>query len=341
MRLQELLTEKINLSIYRDEIEDSLKSSILGAMKHFSKKDKNDFKFGLSDEEIKNLEDKGELTDTIFKKLSEQLSNYLETFLQNKLSSICRDILKQEFEKEDREVRVIFSDNIGSSRGRVPVNDDPFDTVYLSKKYYFKSLMGFIQNDIKQHILNLVDEDEPFYDVLIDALSNPQIDYRYENYLSDIVGTLIHELVHVVQHRKQYASGRKPEELEYRSYVEPDKDKFYSELNAMNKLSTNSKNNNKLGDRLHKSSPQEISAHANEIVLSIFNYYREFFNDIDELQSIKSTLFDNLKSYVNEYLQHFDPSVRNDKKVRDRYLKLAYQKLSDFIEKREEKLRKK
>jgi hypothetical protein len=153
-----------------------------------------------------------------------------------------------------------------------------------------------------------------------DILSNNTVGIN--DIIFHMASVVIHELVHIKQHRQQFNNKRK--ETEYRSYIVKDKDKFDRDL----KSSWLSK--------AYLSSPQEISAISHDIAI---DFIKE--QDIDTWENIeflKVVLPKRLEQFIISKLSDYDFfrkfSIKNheDNKVFKRYSKLVYQEVTRYID---------
>lgn len=131
-------------------------------------------------------------------------------------------------------------------------------------------------------------------------------DDKYQAYLNYIASTIIHEMVHVVQHLLQYAQGRKT--TAYKSYAGHTRD-FHDEV-RQGKYS-----------KLYYSSPQEIEAHAHEAAI----YVIKKISSLRELSNIRGLIIDRLRMGIPEF-DELDQLVTN------RYIKRVYQEIQSEIE---------
>jgi hypothetical protein len=154
-------------------------------------------------------------------------------------------------------------------------------------------------------------------------------------YGSDIVSTIVHELTHIIQHTKQ----PKNKKTEYRSYIEKDKSKFYD---AIRRLGT--KDQQPGDSKIHRSSPQEITAHANETALYIVSEISSIRNlnttdiselkgviiDLEEFLSGNSSITTSRHYLMKTYISDFKHSP-NGYKIYKRYIKQVASNLFSFI----------
>jgi hypothetical protein len=155
--------------------------------------------------------------------------------------------------------------------------------------------------------------------------------------------TVIHELVHVLQHAKQHNVGR--HNTDYRSYL----DKKPGELVKTYKSHWQKSHANEPIDpdleqkyyKLYYASPQEMAAFAHEAAYEIIKSYG--FDDVttpEELQ-IKNIQAADIINNINWITGKFtkDPRTRREAMVRNRYIKLVYQEIVQYLNYRLEQLK--
>jgi len=134
-------------------------------------------------------------------------------------------------------------------------------------------------------------------------VQDPTVSKKVQRRVRDMSGTIIHEMVHVVQNDIQLVKKRR--RMEYRSYLNPDAENFQQNVrsNAMNFTH-------------YMASPQEITAFAHEAVL-------EILEDPSDLDSSK------IQQHVDSMLKRQKVNLPELKKygVYQRYLKRVYQVL--------------
>ena len=137
-----------------------------------------------------------------------------------------------------------------------------------------------------------------------------------------LVSTVIHELVHVIQHSKQQ---HRPQTA-YRSYLTRDKSKFYAAMNRMHQGTHDTADY-----RLYRGSPQEIAAFAHEEALKIINDTNMGDADENELAYIKKHLPSYMQGYTGNMFS--DPTNEHEYKIFKRFNKIVYQEVSSYLDK--------
>lgn len=167
------------------------------------------------------------------------------------------------------------------------------------------------------------------------------IDYvNRRKVIDEMIGTFIHEVVHVAQHAIQQALGR--EKTEYRSYLEKNKEKF---LASFAKDLADQYINSELMNRLHAGSPQEIGAFVHNIALNIIKSYYFDETPLDQLKyytDIKSPYYrenttalrTDIVHAVRDHLvaRNIRPESRIEKEIYKRYMKMVYLEIQKYLE---------
>lgn len=171
-------------------------------------------------------------------------------------------------------------------------------------------------------------------------------DRNYASYLHDenllrinnIASTVVHEVVHVLQHTQQNVKGFKNHE--YRSYLDKTKGEFVGLHSKRNRDIETEKRYYKL----YLASPQEMAAFAHEIAIKMVNDFdlRDARNLEDFNQSASAIDAQSIVDYVNEKVGSYFrmPENKREYAVYKRYVKLVYQELMRYIEQRRAKLQK-
>lgn len=163
------------------------------------------------------------------------------------------------------------------------------------------------------------------------ASGDPEITTRVLEYaesivIGPIVSVIVHELVHVVQHKAQFEKGK--DRTDYRSYLEKKKGDFY-------KLTTTGSPAQRSTPQytdMYYASPQEVAAFSHEIAIKIIKSHGyDTLKKGDEIPRIDPN---KLILEINNRLGNRFHVPRNDKEklVYRRYIKLVYQEVQRYIE---------
>jgi hypothetical protein len=152
-----------------------------------------------------------------------------------------------------------------------------------------------------------------------------EIYYETNKLVQEYTSTILHELVHVIQHQAQHQQGRRHRDFEYRSYLDTHKGEFRDLVSAPHEKDDRYFN-------LYLSSPQEIAAFAHEAALRLIRDYG--FNEIDSAEGFYNVEASDIVSYVNQITgQRFkEPKTRQEQLVKQRYIKLVYQEVQRYIQ---------
>jgi hypothetical protein len=178
-----------------------------------------------------------------------------------------------------------------------------------------KNLQNFYRVDGEGAANNLVNLRADLADRIMD-----QIQRRSPYELDGLIGTIVHEVVHVIQHRAQ--KGR---DIEYRSYLGK-KDEF-------KKVASNpDRYDDPEWARLYYSSPQEIAAFAHNMAQDVLSRYGRNPEVFSKNITAKDFVYALRHILGNQYKE---PSNARERAVLKRYLKLAYQEVQRYIERRQ------
>lgn len=152
---------------------------------------------------------------------------------------------------------------------------------------------------------------------------------RQQSLINDMVDTILHELVHVIQHRRQ---AHRLGDLEYRSYLDRKK-------GELKNLYRGPEQGWAYGDpqwqRLYRASPQEIAAFAHNMAGQIIRAFgldeplEEPYPTITAADFVRE-----LRKIVGN--QYRDPNNPQERAVLNRYLKLAYQEVQRYLERKKQ-----
>ncbi len=185
---------------------------------------------------------------------------------------------------------------------------------------------------------------------MINSIKRGEKDYvhvifeRNEERINLIASTIVHEVVHVLQHKRQKDVKRPG--TEYRSYLDKKNGEFVGLHNrrgskaAKNKLSPEEEG--RYFD-LYYASPQEIASFSNEIAIKII---RDFGIDgarsIEDLNNAASAVdAESVIDYVREHLKDRFKAPENKREyaVFKRYVKLTYAALQSWLDKQRERFK--
>jgi len=242
------------------------------------------------------------------------------------------------------------------------------------KKFKFKDIGGFfgqastfnidinenlIKAVAKQAVENLVEATLSSYGegelvggfwYMINSIKRGEKDYvdvifeRSEKRINLIASTIVHEVVHVMQHKRQKDAKRSG--TEYRSYLDKKNGEFVDLHNRRGSKSAKNKLSPEEEGRyfdLYYASPQEIASFSNEIAINII---RDFGIDgarsIAELSSAAGAVdAESVIDYVRTHLRDRFKAPENKREyaVFKRYVKLTYSALQSWLDKQRERFK--
>lgn len=188
-----------------------------------------------------------------------------------------------------------------------------------------------------------------FYD-LCDKLSKSSRSDSWWKYVEsaisslvlEFIATVIHELVHVLQHYPQLIKKRFG--TEYRSYLDKNKGELQSMIRKYKqeiKQGNVSPETEQRLSKLYYSSPQEIAAFAHNAAQNIIQSYGYAdATTVDELQLKDldaSDIIQAIDSITNKWVRN--PQTYREAAVRKRYIKMVYQEIAQYLTHRLEQLK--
>jgi len=332
MRIREIVTEEISLTRHYDYFHNAAKNAILKSLSSAANHAKTHENFTLNSA-------KSETNST--KSLTPMVS-----VMKDLLSSQLTRNLSDDFTKSANKV-IPANDEISVYFVEMHRKVDGFArgwAAFLDKEQYCKELANSILEKTRDSYLDNVGSEtkmsEKFLAFIV-KLTEQSSEYnsvfsseimqnsKIERIVDKMVGTLIHELVHLSQNIPQLTKGRK--DTEYRSYLNA-KGKKHEEFQGKEGVTN---------FNLYLASPQEISAFAHNISMNIIqDFGLRHARNVDEIENIESST---IVGYVDDYLQNRfkQPSTPKERAVYKRYLKLVYLELSRYVAALKERLKKK
>jgi hypothetical protein len=154
-----------------------------------------------------------------------------------------------------------------------------------------------------------------------------EIYYKTNKTVEQYASTILHELVHVLQHTAQHKKGRRHRDFEYRSYLDKHKGEFRDLVSAPHDKDDRYFN-------LYLASPQEIAAFAHEAALRLIKDYS--FDQIDSIEGFYKVDASDIVDYVNQITSNRfkEPKTRQEQLVKRRYITLVYKEVQSYIQSR-------
>ena len=324
MKLLELfVTERIGLTHLKGPIKDSIKSAILDSIYQiYYKESKLDPGVrDLASSQVSAVSVNDEISSWLREQLKTRVALHIEEVLQVRLSP---------------RLQVKIDDTKGAGGLASGL------TMILSEKLIEPMVEGIVAtvNDLAHDYLESEDQlvsnlFRMYKRVAEDRRIGEEVMSEINSEIYNLVTVSIHEAVHLMQHLPQYEKNLP--NLNYTSYLAKDNEEFY---NAVRRVSKGEHTEDDY--RLYRSSPQEISAFANELALKIVDDYdldglygMEDFN----LAAFKKDIPNLVRSYIFKMFD--DPSNPKEYQVFKRFHKQVYQEFIKYTEQLEKKLRKK
>lgn len=316
MRLFELfISEKISLTHLKNPLKKNIESEILDSVHqiHYKESKLDPGSRALSDRE-------GSLTH-----IMPQVHEWLAQQLDVRVSSIIETILKT---ITDIPVTVDFAKmhNQGEASNR-----------HIKLNYSFiDELTTSIIAGMYDYALDSLEDEHQIVSTLFRVYKSVDAYYIFSLYgvektINQMISTIIHEMVHVVQHDAQLKVGRP--RTEYRSYLKKHVNSFYDSVRRLS-----SGDHSEEDYKAYRGSPQEIAAFAAE---EAYNFIKDLGIDdlsLEDVAFIRKDLPAQMQGYVNT--QFNNPANKEEYNVFKRFNKLLYQEIVRYID-RVEKLKKK
>ena len=161
--------------------------------------------------------------------------------------------------------------------------------------------------------------------------------------VTKLASTAVHELVHVLQHNRQFNKGKS--DTEYRSYLDKYKGEFV-DRHAKRLRNPDQSSNSDDDERyynLYLASPQEIPAFAHQAALNIIDAFGFDEAEHKDDLAIGSVSHHDIVYAVNNITngRFGQPKTPREAMVRKRYIKLVYQEVARYLQQRLEQLKSK
>ena len=318
MRINDILNETVNEAIsvtqYEDIVEQAVRSGISQSM------------IELAGQKGQFSQEENELaTSARSSPLHNKFNQIFSTFLESKISTQLKV-------KISREIGMPIPTAVSFETTPAGTKGFADGTEILLTNRYSKKLSNLIIENLFNSVISSYSEDELldslYFTCKMYASGDKQIVYVVnkgtETLIDNIVNTVLHELVHVIQHHRQ---ASRPD-TEYRSYLDKKKGEF-SALHDKDNLSDTEKT--RYYD-LYLASPQEMAAFSHEMAMYIIRGY-----DLKRTQNVEDIpkfseedIVDAVKSFIHDRFR--DPKNAKEYAVFKRYVKLVYQELDRYID---------
>jgi len=318
MRANEILTEKIQLTPYTDDLNQALLAGVRRTISQiikilvrfkksinyenmdyvrdtfFSQQRVTEFLEGNWKQDIKEVFYKI-LHDRFYNKIPRPVNKQDIRTPEQRLQ-VLRDILEN-YQNDQGYERVSFGrmpDHLGAYcvDDRVLINEDFLTEVYKRIDGKLKSLSEYYKPEER------FEKIQQFLNLDADSWFNTKTGIGY---------VLLHEMVHVIQHIEQWAVLRSKHE--YRSYGTKDASEFLKSRDTPRFMN------------LYYSSPQEISAFAHNMAIEIIHSLRPA--DLMHVPLESGVVWKTIQNYINDGIPQ--PTNTTEIKVYRRYAKLVYQ----------------
>lgn len=324
MLIHEILSEAISLTQYESKVQGMIINGLQKALKRLSKAKG---KFPEQEQEL-TQNDSGYPFRT---KMVDLLTRYLATDIAKEFKNLKTidgvhidtiKFIKSEYGGYAQGTDLYIGSRIIKNIARITVDTIDEFCINAADEYpdrvtTFFTMCTIIADGADRHSKFLLNK-------ILDEIQ-PGVD--------SIISTLTHEMVHTTQHGRQLQKGRS--NLEYRSYLDKKKGEFKS-LHDKNDW-----NENPRARELYYASPQEIPAFAHEIALYVIRAYA--LPQITSVEEISTITPEDITYAMSRYPMIASLATNPDpraKKVYQRYAKLVYLEVQNYIQQLKQKLAK-
>ncbi len=296
--INNLLTETINMTQYRNIINQSVIESIdqlIDVIPSYKRK---------IDVDVRNDATQGEYHELLYA-IRPLIIHGITTILRLNLTKI----INSQIQDVNKKVSVLFKDITANGIASNSV-------ITLSNKFPIAladMIVKTLGNWLLQYNKKTVNKFKLIFEISSDELKK-YYDFSNIPVVYQMVNVILHELTHVVQDARQEHRGG---DIEYRSYLT--KNPIFN--NILDKMH----NGDELSDeefRAYLSSPQEIAAHAHNIAADVI---KSIGNNKPTASDIQKAVTDLVGKFFSDKT---DPRIS---KIYNRYLKLVYQQVMNHL----------
>jgi hypothetical protein len=316
MRIIDVIKEAISVTQYEDVVEQAIRAGISQAM------------LELSAQKGQFYDEENQLANAISSPLQKKFNQIFPTFLETKISTQLKS-------KISREIGMPIPTAVSFETTEAGTKGFADGTEILLTNRYSTKLSNLIIKNLFNSVISSYSEDELldglYFTCKMYASGDKQIVYTAnkgtEALIDNIVNTVLHELVHVIQHHRQ--TGRLS--TEYRSYLDNMKGELFS-LHDKSKVTSLGGTEKTRYYNLYLASPQEMAAFSNEMAMYIIRGYD--LKNTQSVENIPKFSENDIINAVNSFIHNRfrDPKNAKEYAVFKRYIKLVYQELDRYID---------
>lgn len=314
------LIEAISLGQHEGEIEQLIKKGLIEALGQLSSLKGADW--------LKKAEKsvaKGE-----FREMGELLRPQLNAAIQGSLAHVLKTGLGRQFSVHDVGFEDMGAPSAYAQDQNIMINTRWTDVVSraLVQTLFDAVINNYSQEEFVGAIFFIpkmvVSGDRDFTRIMFD--DNTKLQHQ----TSKLASTMVHELVHVAQHKPQ----QHRDTTEYRSYLDKHKDEFSDMHDKRMAGEIDPARDTRYWD-LYLASPQEIPAFSHQIALQIINdsgiKQAKTVADLNNLAGTVDTHW--IVSAIDAKLQGRFKNPKNPKElaVLKRYMKLTYTEFAQYV----------
>lgn len=339
------IDEAISISHLEEPIKKSIRSAIIESIGSLY-----DLKNTYID--LEDLFDEGNTSELKTVLLNKLQGKFLKHGMGDAISRSVKKLLDSKL--PDTTVNLQFKDLPANVDGQAGGNDIDINETFAKQlsNRTLENLMGIVLDNYGEgellgglwYVINSLKRDERDY-------KNNILD-RTEKVIDKVASTIIHEVVHVIQHDRQDKKGRTNHE--YRSYLDPvHRNKGKKSKNSPKFIDLHNRSDLTVSSlsavekqkylKMYIASPQEIASFSHELAIQMINDYNlpeaETLEDFDYVVSAISA--ESIIDYVSDkFLAYTKTKPKNKREyaVFKRYVKSVYAELQEYIAKRKKYL---
>ena len=328
MRIYEILIEAISVTHIADSIRQGILDELGFAVRQMYYKKKNIPEWVIDEVNYNND----------FHEIIPYLRDFMYIQVRVRVSAVIQDVLSKipNLQHPGKvEVRFVsLPDNVSGQVSNL--------TMFLANRFLMRITNLLVEHWIETTLDNIDNTgsvvDQLFRQALATDIALP--DHVYSVEIDDLISTVIHEAVHIVQHDRQQhrppptsGTDKDTPSLEYRSYLERNPEKFAKVLDKV----TSGTYDTDSAYKIYRASPQEIAAFAHQSAYSVIKSLGIDFLSLDKIRKVNSKLPTLLARYGDTVFKGTKDPV--ELKVYKRFMKLMSQEVLSRIEARVDQLK--
>lgn len=328
MKINDIITETINLSQYKNQIGNIILISANITVKEL----------------IVYLRKFTALTDDNFSKtIRDFVKLRYRVNIEENMTTFISQFTKSYFDKHSnvtQKTRTYFLGGFEFDDIKDRGLTYPYNIIVINESYYEKIsdqlvmyLIDYLINNISTSLEDMKTKLNEYVANFYENNWNVRTYSKLVGYPVDLISVIIHELTHVSQQLRHQVSDKlnpmRPS-YNYRSYLAKTKQDFYA---SFAKDSNGNYINSELFMKLHAASPQEIAAHAHDQAIGLISDLgienATTVKDIDDtIKNNTDYIVGEVKAFLKE--RGIVPQTKTEFNIYRRYLKLLYMEIENY-----------